>query len=151
MFFTRALILAIIPIFALVQATPVADSPEPADSVDSADLADSSQASITRTGRTTFYNPGLGACGTTNTDASMVAAMNAPTFNNYPGAGTNPNTNPICGKKVTVKYKGKSVVVKVVDKCPTCGPDAIDLSPSAFKKLAPLSVGHIRATWTLPK
>jgi hypothetical protein len=42
----------------------------------------------------------------------------------------------MCGKTATVTWKGKSVNVKVVDECPVCGYDNIDLSPSAFAQLA---------------
>lgn len=42
---------------------------------------------------------------------------------------------------------GKGVDVTVVDSCPGCGRDDIDLSPAAFKKLAPLSQGVVQVTW----
>jgi hypothetical protein len=42
----------------------------------------------------------------------------------------------MCGQTATVSWKGKSVKVKVVDECPVCGYDHIDLSPSAFEQLA---------------
>jgi len=133
MFFSipSALLLTLLPIFALVQGSPLATR------------------DITRTGRATYFYPGLGACGTYSNDQSMIVAMNAPTFDSYPGAGSNPNTNPICGKTVTVNYQGKTVVVQVVDKCPSCGANDIDLSPAAFSVLADESVGVIQATWTL--
>ena len=35
----------------------------------------------------------------------------------------------------------------VVDKCEGCGPDDIDLSPSAFTVLAPEAKGRIQVTW----
>jgi len=56
----------------------------------------------------------------------------------------NPNENPFCGKKVKVTYEGKSIEVKVVDRCPGCSENDLDLSPSAFKKLAPLGKGRLK-------
>jgi hypothetical protein len=41
-----------------------------------------------------------------------------------------------CGKTATVHWKGKSVRVRVVDECPVCGSNDIDLSISAFEQLA---------------
>ena len=56
----------------------------------------------------------------------------------------NPNENPLCGKKIKVTYEGKSIEVKVVDRCPGCSENDLDLSPSAFKKLAPLAKGRLK-------
>ena len=41
--------------------------------------------------------------------------------------------------RVTNRRNGKSVVVKIVDRC-RC---SLDLSPAAFRRLAPLSAGRI--------
>ncbi|KAK1224670.1 hypothetical protein PQX77_012415 [Marasmius sp. AFHP31] len=94
--------------------------------------------------KATYYTPGLGACGKNNNAGQLVAAVAAPVFDNYPGAGPNPNNNPICGKQAKVTYGSKSVTVTVVDRCPGCGSTGIDLSPTAFSKLAPLSVGRLK-------
>ncbi|KAG8765621.1 hypothetical protein FRC12_007396 [Ceratobasidium sp. 428] len=67
---------------------------------------------------------GTGACGGRSKNTEHVVAI----------GGANKST---CGKTATVTYKGKSVKVKVVDECPVCGHDNIDLSPSAFEQLAP--------------
>ena len=45
--------------------------------------------------------------------------------------------------------KGKHVDVTVVDLCPGCGPNDIDLSEGAFKKLASLGTGRIQVTWNV--
>ena len=58
--------------------------------------------------------------------------------------------NPMCGRKMRVSKGSKSVVVTVVDTCPGCAVGSVDLTPAAFKKLAPLSVGRIHGIkWTL--
>lgn len=48
----------------------------------------------------TFYEAGLGACGISNTDADFIVAIDAQTFDTFPGAGANPNASvprpPLC-------------------------------------------------------
>ena len=54
-----------------------------------------------------------------------------------------------CGSLVSVRSGGKYVFVKILDRGPYGDGRIIDLSPKAFKKLAPLSVGvidDVRAT-----
>ncbi|KAL0572118.1 hypothetical protein V5O48_009845 [Marasmius crinis-equi] len=100
-------------------------------------------------GDVTFYAPGLGSCGISSGPTELVAAVAAGTFDTFPGAGPNPNLNPICGKRARVTANGKSVDVKIVDRCPGCTGGSIDLSPTAFEILAPQSVGRVTgATWT---
>ncbi|KAJ7259928.1 plant expansin [Mycena rebaudengoi] len=93
----------------------------------------------------TFFQPGLGACGVTNTEDQLIVAVGHGVFDSYPGANrANPNKNPICGKKLKASYKGKQVVVTVQDKCPGCaGPADLDFTAAGFKKLADLSVGRL--------
>ncbi|EKM53476.1 uncharacterized protein PHACADRAFT_259886 [Phanerochaete carnosa HHB-10118-sp] len=94
----------------------------------------------------TYYATGLGACGIWNNDDDHIVAVGHDLFDNYPGyTGTNPNANPICNKKLTANYNGKSVTVTVVDRCVGCGPWDLDFSPAAFTKLAPESVGRLES------
>ncbi|KAI3609335.1 expansin family protein [Moniliophthora roreri] len=100
-------------------------------------------------GDVTFYTPGLGSCGLSNGPGELVAAVSAAIFDTFPGAGPNPNLNPICGKRARVTIAGKSVDVTVVDRCPGCVGGSIDLSPAAFNILADPSFGRIPgASWT---
>lgn len=92
-------------------------------------------------GQATYYDVGLGACGVTNTNSELIAAMNVDQF------GSQSNGNPICGKQATLYYQGKSVTVTVQDKCPGCSYGDIDLSPAAFQALADESLGRIPITW----
>lgn len=39
--------------------------------------------------------------------------------------------------------QGRTIEATVVDSCQACGPQDVDLSPSAFTALAPLSVGRL--------
>ena len=49
-----------------------------------------------------------------------------------------------------VTYGKKSVTVTVADTCPGCAVGSVDLTPTAFQKLAPLSVGRLHGVkWTL--
>ncbi|CAE6477881.1 unnamed protein product [Rhizoctonia solani] len=90
-------------------------------------------------GKGTWYNPsvGTGACGWRNKDSELVVALGPSKFKKVKK----------CGQSITVKSGGKSVNVKVVDLCPSCGGGSVDLSPAAFKKLAPLSKGVIQVNW----
>ncbi|KAL0579486.1 hypothetical protein V5O48_002528 [Marasmius crinis-equi] len=90
-------------------------------------------------GDATWYQPngGFGACGQKLQNSDMIVALPR---GQYANGGK-------CGKHITVHYKNKSVNVKVADLCPGCGPNDVDLSEGAFKKLAGLDVGRIKVTW----
>ncbi|KAI9062527.1 hypothetical protein FKP32DRAFT_1593170 [Trametes sanguinea] len=79
----------------------------------------------------------------------MIVAIDAQTFDSFPGATGNPNTNPICNKKITATTTdGKSVTVTVTDRCAGCAVGSIDLTPTAFQQLASLDVGRLHGvTW----
>ncbi|KAJ8659124.1 hypothetical protein O0I10_005163 [Lichtheimia ornata] len=90
-------------------------------------------------GALTFYTPGLGSCGKTSSESDMVAAMSSSVM----------SSGDKCGKKVSITYKGKDVTVTALDTCPSCGSGDIDLSPSAFSKLADLDQGRLQgASWS---
>ncbi|KAF9266024.1 barwin-like endoglucanase [Marasmius fiardii PR-910] len=128
MFFTKALSLIVASLAITSQAFPA-----PADDA-------AAQVAATHTGDATYYTPGPGACGHNNKPTDLVAAAAAPIF----------DKDHICGKKAKVSHAGKSVTVTIVDRCPGCGNSGIDLSPSAFEKLAPLSVGRLSGVkWTI--
>lgn len=97
-------------------------------------------------GRFTWYNTGLGACGWANTDGELVVALSHLTFDPHTPGG-NPNHNALCGRRLRASYAGRSVDVTVVDRCPSCAADDLDLSPAAFQRLAGLDVGVVYGTW----
>ncbi|KAG1757490.1 RlpA-like double-psi beta-barrel-protein domain-containing protein-containing protein [Suillus lakei] len=102
----------------------------------------------TNDGQGTFYETGLGACGITNTDSDYIAAVSHLLFDAFPGYdGVNPNTNPVCNQQVTATYQGKSVTVKITDRCTGCALTDLDFSPSAFDQLAAESLGRIDLSW----
>ncbi|RAL63649.1 hypothetical protein DID88_003692 [Monilinia fructigena] len=128
--FTITSIAALVMTFAsLIPAAPVSlNQPDLVRRANSGDL--------------TYYNVGLGACGWTNSNSELVVAMAHGLM------GTQSNGNPYCGRKIKVNYGGKSVTVKVVDKCMGCAKYDLDLSPAAFKALASESAGRIKGTWS---
>jgi hypothetical protein len=78
----------------------------------------------------------LTACGVTNNDGQNIVAVSQLLFDTFPGYnGVNPNTNPICGKKIRAYFQGRSIEVTVTDRCTGCKIDDLDFTPSAFVSL----------------
>ena len=87
---------------------------------------------------TYYYATGAGACGFGASPGDlMVAAMNAPDYNN----------SAVCGEYVLVNGPNGSVMVRIVDLCPGCASGDLDLSQEAFALIAPLSRGRVPITW----
>ncbi|PIL31320.1 hypothetical protein GSI_06018 [Ganoderma sinense ZZ0214-1] len=92
------------------------------------------------TGRGTFFEVGLGACGKVNKDSDHIVAIPSSLFDG----------GKHCKQTVLIKNKknGKTAVADVRDSCPGCGPNDLDMSPSLFKSLsASLNDGVIPVTW----
>ncbi|KAM0486332.1 hypothetical protein ACHAPX_001038 [Trichoderma viride] len=90
------------------------------------------------TSSVTYYEVGLGACGQTNSDGELVVAVSHSLYD---------REGP-CGRNLRVHYEGRSVDVRVVDRCTGCAEDDLDLSPTAFQQvIGPLSIGRATATW----
>ncbi|KAF8994182.1 RlpA-like double-psi beta-barrel-protein domain-containing protein-containing protein [Cyathus striatus] len=102
-------------------------------------------------GDATYYNAGLGACGIWNSDADYIVAVSAQYFDTFPGyASGDPNSNPLCGRYLQANYQGRSVTVRITDRCVGCAYGDIDLTPAAFQQLADQSVGRLHGvTWNL--
>ncbi|THH14912.1 hypothetical protein EW146_g5478 [Bondarzewia mesenterica] len=125
-------------------------------------------------GQGTYFTPGLGSCGITNADSDYIVAVSTTIFDNYPGATSNPNDNPICGEKILVTCEHdpllisarslsvnqftdsssgspdgdtKTVTVTVTDRCEACSEYDLDFSPTAFQQLADEALGRIDITW----
>ncbi|KAF8192420.1 RlpA-like double-psi beta-barrel-protein domain-containing protein-containing protein [Pholiota molesta] len=71
-------------------------------------------------GDATYYNTGLGSCGVTNKDTDFIVALSSAEAAH----------GKHCGQRIRVH----------------CNQYSIDLSPAAFKKLAPLDAGRIKVT-----
>jgi len=90
------------------------------------------------TGDATFFSPGLGACGQTNTASDSIVALSKDFF-----------STSLCGKQVVVTNAGKSVTTTVADLCAGCANSDIDLSPGAFDQIANEAQGRVAVQWTL--
>ncbi|GJE92990.1 hypothetical protein PsYK624_091490 [Phanerochaete sordida] len=113
------------------------------------DLGSAAPASVNH-GDGTFFAPGLGACGYTNSSTQHIAAVSKEFFDSFGGGYTNPNDAPICGKTATIHYGDKTTQVEIVDRCGGCkGPTDVDMAPAAFADLADQSLGRIQITWTI--
>ena len=104
------------------------------------------------TGDLTYYQPGLGACGITSSSSQNIVAVSHSLFD-AAQSGSDPNSNPLCGKKLRVKRvkEGsgeRSVDLTVVDRCVGCKSTDIDTSISVFKKLADEDLGRVTASWS---
>jgi hypothetical protein len=91
------------------------------------------------TGEITYYAPGLGSCGITNTESDYIVALAVDMMNN----GANPNTNPLCNQQITIEYNGVSQVATVTDTCQACAHEDLDLTPSLFSLFADQSEGRV--------
>jgi expansin (peptidoglycan-binding protein) len=100
----------------------------------------------------TYYGTGLGACGLTSQDSDSICAVSKIVFD-AASTSTNPNLNPLCGRKIRIRRFDESVGanvsidVTVVDRCVACQPDDLDLSPFAFSELANQTLGRVKGTW----
>ncbi|PMD46018.1 hypothetical protein L207DRAFT_417607 [Hyaloscypha variabilis F] len=95
-------------------------------------------------GDMTYYEAGLGTCGTTNNgNVDHVVALSHLLM------GTLSNSNPYCGRTITIKClaTGKTTTATVLDKCMGCSMFSIDLSNAAFEELDDLAVGRTSASW----
>ncbi|KAI0406899.1 RlpA-like double-psi beta-barrel-protein domain-containing protein-containing protein [Xylaria palmicola] len=85
-------------------------------------------------GDMTYFNPGLGSCGWTNGDGDAIVALSTARPGN-------------CGRNIRISYGGRSAVARVVDACPGCSVDSIDVAPYVFDKLANRDQGRVHVNW----
>ncbi|KAK4415224.1 EG45-like domain containing protein [Sesamum alatum] len=97
-------------------------------------------------GSATFYTVYVpSACYGFEEQGTMIAAANSALFNN--GAA--------CGRSYRVRCTGRTndgvlnpcrngeITVRIVDRCPGCGADQLDLSQEAFSMIADPNAGRI--------
>ncbi|KAG8918986.1 hypothetical protein FRC01_001542 [Tulasnella sp. 417] len=92
-------------------------------------------------GRATWYDVGLGACGDYNSPGDYIVALNSHQLDTsvYP---------PVqCGRKVRITYEGKSAVATVKDECPGCPFGALDMSKGLFTHFTGLGTGVFYMNW----
>jgi hypothetical protein len=94
-------------------------------------------------GQATYFAPGLGACGITNSDSDFICALNHVQFED----DGNGNTNSNCFKEILITRGSAQVKVQVTDMCPGCNDYGLDLSPAAFEAIATEAEGRVDISW----
>ncbi|KAJ2794300.1 hypothetical protein H4R21_005553 [Coemansia helicoidea] len=94
-------------------------------------------------GEGTYFAPGMGSCGKVNTGGDLIAAINAPQYGVY----ANPNLAAVCGRCALVTGPLGSVKVTITDRCPVCKHGDLDLSPTAYNKIALEAAGRVPISW----
>jgi len=91
-------------------------------------------------GRATFYDVGLGACGGYNVGTDYIVALNTAQYGGgYPG--------PNCGRSITISANGVTVQATIQDQCPSCDYGSLDLSRSLFQRFASEDKGVFQMSW----
>ncbi len=93
-----------------------------------------------RTGEATYYDTadGSGNCSFDRTPEDLlVGAMNQLDYAD----------SAACGTCASIDGPMGQVTVRIVDRCPECPRGNIDLSPSAFDRLAARSAGRVAIRW----
>lgn len=98
------------------------------------------------TGDLTYYEPALGACGQVSDDNDRIVAVSHLVFDAV-STGSNPNENPLCGKRIRARRDNKSVDLTVVDRCVGCQPKDIDVTVNTFAMLAEVDLGRVLVEW----
>jgi hypothetical protein len=98
------------------------------------------------TGDLTWYQVGLGACGWNNVPSDHIVAISESIFDSYAsseGEGGS-NSNPVCGKYVTITgVNGSPYQAKVVDRCTGCNSSSLDLSEDFFNTVTNNGDGRV--------
>lgn len=100
-------------------------------------------------GKATYYDPGMGSCGRISLPTDMHVAFPHALMEQHETG--NPNNNPLCGQKLYITRNGVTIQVEIWDKCPGCDPDTVDLTPTAFEKIAQLAEGRVQISWKMGK
>ncbi|KAL1306583.1 hypothetical protein AAFC00_005267 [Neodothiora populina] len=103
-----------------------------------------SRATVRRSlaGEATFYggNTQGGACSFSTYTIPSGLYGTALSSSNWDNSGN-------CGGCVAVTYGGKTITAMIVDECPGCGENHLDLFPDAFAEFADKSKGVIDVNW----
>ncbi|KAI9796552.1 MAG: hypothetical protein M1833_006116 [Piccolia ochrophora] len=124
---------------------PKVETPPPSSQAPSNDGSSggSAPSGDSRKGKLTYYDVhkgDYGSCGDNSVEGESenIVALSA---------AISPKSH--CGKKITVKYNGKTTTAKVYDTCPSCGANDIDLSRAAFLAIDSDMEAHgtVQAEW----
>lgn len=119
-------------------------SAAPAPSSTSSSGSGSGSGSGSHTGDGTYY-----ITATSMTNPSFCDTANDGTSENVVALSSDIMTSSLCGASITVEYEGKTATGTVVDKCPGCDADSIDMSEHMFGSLTDLGAGRITVSWSL--
>ncbi|KAI1367272.1 RlpA-like double-psi beta-barrel-protein domain-containing protein-containing protein [Xylaria arbuscula] len=97
-------------------------------------------------GDLTYYAPGLGACGVVNDGNDPIVAISHLIFDPKTPNG-NPNNNPLCGRRIKIHRNGKTITVRVRDRCTGCARFDLDVPRKQFAKLAKPAAGRVKMNW----
>ncbi|KAF8310644.1 hypothetical protein DL93DRAFT_2084205 [Clavulina sp. PMI_390] len=138
MHFFRSFVAAVLAVsFGVASAHPAhIPGSKPSHDEVARDVAERSTSAYRTGGQGTYYYPGMGACGWHNKNTDMIVAISTPLFK-----------GKHCGKTITITANGKTHTAEVVDECPDCATNSLDMSPSLFKVFAPESAGVISMKW----
>lgn len=96
-----------------------------------------------KVGEMTYYDPATGnqvACGGYYGPNDRIAALGAGSFDG----------RSVCGKTASITYNGKTVTATITDRCEACKDGDIDVTPTVFQELAPISAGRVPGvSWAL--
>ncbi|KAF2086073.1 hypothetical protein K490DRAFT_44944 [Saccharata proteae CBS 121410] len=105
------------------------------------------------TGDLTWYETGLGSCGISSGSSDAIVAISHSVFDDPALAGftdlvatADPNSNPMCGKKVRIYGSTGTYEATVVDRCTGCVAGDLDLSHGFFQTVTGESDGRIGGT-----
>ncbi|KAJ4324434.1 hypothetical protein N0V94_001332 [Neodidymelliopsis sp. IMI 364377] len=126
-------------------------SAAPAPATSSAAASPPSSGGSSYSGDVTVYDTqgGYGACGKALSDTDMIVALASTAWgvSSY-DAQTGDATNPWCGQKITIEANGKTATATIMDMCPGCTGDDIDLSRAAWKAIGMTEDTRIKGTWS---
>jgi expansin (peptidoglycan-binding protein) len=145
--FTSLLIATAAALATLSSAAPI--NPTPAVTVVAAaasEVPSVFSSSVKYTGKATWFTDSYGSCNEKwDGNTEPIVALNAHQM------GAESWGNPACGHKVLITNKDnkKTVIARVVDKCPgdECAWGSLDLSPAAFTKLGDMATGILNIEW----
>lgn len=104
---------------------------------------------------TIYDNTGAaGACGEPLYDSMEICAIAQPLWDKKGGSTydrmTGKATNPYCGKYATITYNGNTITCQIMDLCPGCTGNDLDLSVKSWKALTGSDEKtRYQATWSV--
>lgn len=117
-------------------------------------LYDAWPGATSETNRNPICGPYVAGRKSINQAGNFVTSVSGASFVNIGGDGLlncDPSSQCHIPLTATVKHGGKSIVVKIVDRCEGCAPDDIDLTPAAFAALADMALGRTDVEWYFNK